>query len=155
MSRTRYKGAAAKRDSGGFQAVPNAVYESDAFRSLSHYARSLLWDFVFQFRGDNNGRLLCTWDMMSKRGWRSKETLSNAKSELLAAQLIAETRKGARPSRASWYGLTWLALDQIDGMDIDARAFPRGAYRRLVPVKNAPLSTVGGGQEALVVREPY
>ena len=71
MSRSRYKGAAAKRDSGGFQAVPNAVYESEAFRSLSHYARSLLWDFIFQFKGDNNGRLLCMWDLMHRRGWRS------------------------------------------------------------------------------------
>lgn len=153
MSRSRYKGAAAKRDSGGFQAVPNAVYESEAFRSLSHYARSLLWDFTFQFKGDNNGRLLCTWDLMHARGWRSRETLANAKAELLGAQLIAETRKGARPSRASWYALTWLALDQIDGMDIDARAFPRGAYRRLVLEKNKALITAGGSQEALVTRQ--
>jgi hypothetical protein len=153
MSRSRYKGAAAKRDSGGFQAIPNAVYESDAFLGLSHYARSLLWDFAFQFKGDNNGRLVCTWDLMSRRGWRSRETLANAKAELLAAQLIAETRKGARPSRASWYGITWLALDAIDGMDIDARVFPRGAYRRLVPIKNTTLITAGGGQEALVPRE--
>jgi hypothetical protein len=64
-------------------------------------------------------------------GWRSEATLHKAKQELLALGLIAETRKGARPNKASLYGVTWAELDECDGkLDISPQAFPRGAYLR-------------------------
>lgn len=129
MSRSQYKGQRQKRDAGAFLAVPMAVLNSDAYIRLSASARSLLWDIACQLRGDNNGRLICSWAVMVKRGWRSTATLQKAKEELLASCLLFETRKGARPNKAAWYAVTWAALDAIDGMDVSPRAFPRGAYQ--------------------------
>ncbi|RZI41507.1 hypothetical protein EGT07_18170 [Herbaspirillum sp. HC18] len=116
-----------------------AVLDSAAYIGLSTAGKSLLWDVAAQLRGDNNGHLHCAWCVMQKRGWKSENTLNRAKKELLQSQLLFETRKGARPNKAAWYAVTWLALDAIDGMDIAPAAFPRGAYRHL---KIASLTSV-------------
>jgi hypothetical protein len=141
-SKKRFKDAKQKRDSGGFIAVPLAVLDSEAYIGLSASARSLLWDVASQLRGDNNGHLTCCWAAMVKRGWKSTATLQKAKEELLRSELLFETRKGARPNRAAWYAVTWLALDVIDGMDIKPQMFPRGAYRKIEPPKIASLTSV-------------
>lgn len=147
MKRKSWKDARDKRDSGGFVAIPLAVLESRAFREASPYAKALLMDMATQLRGDNNGDLSCTWNLMKERGWRSQETLYNAKQELLQRGLIFETRKGGRPNRASLYAVTWLALDHCGGkLDITAASFPRGAYKLMddpprAPTKNATLTT--------------
>ena len=109
----------------------------------------LLFDLAAQYKGNNNGDLCAAWTLMKVRGWKSEETLHNAKRQLLERGLIAETRKGARPNKAALYGLTWFAMDECKGkLDISAKAFPRGRYRLLDPlppmtVKNALLTTVG------------
>lgn len=139
MARNPRKYAAQKRDGGAFLAVPMAVLDSPAYIALSTAARSLLWDVAAQLKGDNNGHLYCAWCVMEKRGWKSENTLNRAKKELLQSQLLFETRKGARPNRAAWYAVTWLALDPIDGMDVTPAAFPRGAYRHQ---KNTALTSV-------------
>jgi hypothetical protein len=142
MSKNSYKRAAQKRDGGAFIAVPTAVLESPAYIHLSPAATKLLWDIAAQLRGDNNGHLYCAWVVMQKRGWRSETTLTKAKRELLASQLLFETRKGARPNKAGWYAVTWQALDAIDGMDVKSAAFPRGAYRHLKIASLTPVSGV-------------
>jgi len=87
---------------------------------------------------------------MQPRGWRSELTLQRAKRELIELGLIVETRKGARPNKASLYAVTWCALDQCKGkLDIPLATFPRGAYRLrnpppLLPVKNDGLTSPGG-----------
>ena len=109
----------------------------------------LLFDLVAQYRGENNGDLSAAWSQMQARGWKSKETLFKAKSELIALGLIVETRKGARPNKASLYACTWMALDHCGGkLEIKPQGFPRGAYKLLEPVplpplKNAVLRTMG------------
>jgi hypothetical protein len=151
MSRSKFKSDAKKRDGTRFAGIPFVVLESEAYVGLSGSAVKLLMEFAYQFNGANNGNLYCTWEQMSLRGWKSKETLSNAKKELIEAGFLCETRKGAMPNRAAWYGLTWRDLDMTDGLDIAPSAFPRSAYAR-VPrpqanaakraVKNRPLATV-------------
>lgn len=140
-----YRNAARKRDVGQFIAVPKIVLDSSTYLNLSPFAVKLLWDIASQLKGDNNGHLSCAWCVMEKRGWKSQTTLMRAKTELLESQLIFETRKGARPNKAAWYAVTWQALDDIDGMDVKAAAFPRGAYRNL---KIAPLTPDSGVVEA-------
>lgn len=142
MSKRHHKNAAQKRDSGSFIAVPLAVLDSQAYITLSSSATKLLWDIAAQLRGDNNGHLYCAWVVMSKRGWKSETTLTKAKQELLASELLFETRKGARPNKAAWYAVTWQALDAIDGMDIGPAAFPRGAYRHQQNAALTPVSVV-------------
>lgn len=128
--RDKWKDAANKRDSGRFLALPYSVLNGAAYISLSAHARMLLLDLCAQYKGNNNGDLCAAYSMMKLRGWKSQHTLQNAKKELLDAGLICETRKGARPNKASLYAVTWQALDDCGGkLDISPRGFNRGAYR--------------------------
>ena len=57
--------------------------------------------------------------------------ITRAKRELLSAGFIHETVKGHRPNRASWYAVTWMALDKLPGYDPGAaETFKRGAYQQ-------------------------
>jgi hypothetical protein len=85
------------------------------------------------YDGRNNGDLACAWKIMSKRGWKSEQTLQRAKLELLDCGFIAETRKGARPNKCSLYGLTWQHLNPCEKFDIKPAAFPFGAWERAPP----------------------
>lgn len=147
MARKPFRNAGEKRDGGAFITVPLSVLNSRAYLNTSSHARMLLMDLAVQYRGNNNGDLCAAWKIMQPRGWRSEETLGKAKRELLTLGLIFETRKGARPNKASLYALTWHALDDCNGkLDISPQSFPRGAYRLLdtlppVRMKNAVLAT--------------
>ncbi|SCX98289.1 hypothetical protein SAMN05216308_102262 [Nitrosospira sp. Nsp13] len=149
MGRDRYKEAREKRDGGCYVAFPHDVLNSAAFIGLSAHSRMLLLDLAAQYKGSNNGDLCAAWSIMRIRGWKSEETLHNAKHQLIERGLIAETRKGARPNKAALYGLTWFALDDCKGkLDITPAQFRRGAYKLLEPLpkitpKNASLTTVG------------
>lgn len=130
MAKSRYKNATEKRDGGGHVAIPFAVLNGAAYLGLNAHARMLLLDLAAQYRGDNNGDLCMAWKVMHPRGWKSEETLSKAKRDLLESGLLFETRKGARPNKCSLFALTWYALDDCGGkLDITARGFPRGAYK--------------------------
>jgi hypothetical protein len=125
---SRYKNARQKRDGSRFFQIPACVLEGAAYLGLSSHARMLLFDLLPQYRGNNNGDLCAAWKLMQPRGWKSEETLHKAKLELLDAGLMVETRKGARPNKASLYALTWYALDDCGGkLDMSVQGFPRGA----------------------------
>ena len=127
-----------KRDPGGFVALPWSVLDCAAYALLSHPARSLLWEFARQYIRDNNGRLLASGVYLAKRGWKSSDVIYRAKKELLDAGFIHETVMGHRPNKASWYAVTWHALDKLAGYDLGAaETFKRGAYRENIPLKTA------------------
>lgn len=129
----------AGRDAGGFIALPWAVMDCPAYAALSHPARSLLMEIARQFVRDNNGRLLASAAYLAKRGWSSTDVITRAKRELIAAGFLHETVKGHRPNKASWYAVTWRALDRLPGYDDGAVVtFVRGAYQ------NASLRPSGG-----------
>lgn len=133
------------RDAGGFIALPWQVVDSQAYQGLSMHAKALLIEIARQYSGHNNGALLCSRAYMRPRGWKSDDMLIKSKRELIDAELIFETVKGARPNRASWYALTWQTLDKLDGYDSGVMgAFERGAYRKQQPIKNASLSPSHG-----------
>ncbi|NYT67704.1 hypothetical protein [Pusillimonas noertemannii] len=145
--RGRYK--VDRRDAGSFIQLPLAVLNSAAYLRLSASAKVLLIDVVSQYKGDNNGKLLTGWRIMSEdRGWTSRTTLFKAKTELLDSGLLFETRKGARPNKSSWCAATWWALDWTPDMDIKEQSFPRGQYRDRQPVKINPLSPETGQARA-------
>lgn len=125
------RGADNGRDAGPFVAMPWSVLDSPAYLRLSHPARALLMELARQFVRDNNGRLLASMAYLQKRGWNSADTITRAKRELLAAGLIHETVQGHRPNKASWYAITWRALDRLPGYDYGAtEGFIRGAYQK-------------------------
>jgi hypothetical protein len=149
--RTRGHKGPTSRDGGGFVALPWSVLDCAAYARLSYPARCLLLEFARQFVGDNNGRLLASLAHLRKRGWNSADVITRAKRELLAGHFIFETVMGQRPNRASWYALTWYALDRHPGYDQGVeRLFRRGAYRDGEPLKNAPLRPAGGIEQRAI-----
>ncbi len=149
----RWQDARDKRDKGAFVSLPMSVLNSRAYIEASAHARMLLFDLFAQYRGDNNGDLCAAWKLMKPRGWKSEDTLAKAKKELISLGLIVETRKGARPNKASLYAVTWCDLDPCGGkLDISPRGFPRGAYRLRDPVST--LTTKGALSTTPAVARP-
>lgn len=150
MANGRNKGrkGSSERDSGGFIALPWAVLDCPAYGRLSVHARALLLEVARQYVRDNNGRMLLSRDYMAKRGWKSSDMLTKAKRELLEGGFIFETVKGQRPNKASWYALTFYALDRHPGYDSGAvESFRRSAYRETSPLKNAVLRPSHGTEK--------
>lgn len=102
---------AKERKEGRFLKIPTIIMEQRKFIELSAYAKMLLWEIFYQFRGFNNGDLAATWSMMEKRGFRSRSTLSKAIQELLQSGMIKRTRLGGR-NCCALYAVTWLAIDE-------------------------------------------
>lgn len=140
------------RDSGGFVALPWTVLDCPAYARLSMHARALLLEVARQFVRDNNGRLLLSRAYMATRGWKSSDMLTKAKRELLEGGFIFQTVMGHRPNKASWYAVTWQALDKLPGYDAGTvQCFERGAYRKGQPLKNASLISPHGTERGRIV----
>ncbi len=143
------------RDGGSFSAIPWVVLDCDAYRRLSHAARSLLMEFARQYVKDNNGRLLASGRYLSKRGWKSAGVIQRAKQDLIDAGFIYETVKGHRPNKASWYAITWQDIDKHPGFDAGAFAGwkdARSGYTKSssLKVKNTRLMPSRGVDKALI-----
>lgn len=133
------------RDSGGFVALPWSVLDCPAYARLSMHARALLLEVARQFVRDNNGRMLLSRVYMAKRGWKSMDMLNKCKTELVEAGFIFQTVQGHRPNKASWFAVTWRALDKLPGYDEGAAlCFERGAYQKNAQLKNAKLKPPHG-----------
>jgi hypothetical protein len=142
------------RDGGGFTAIPWSVLDCPAYTVLGVYAKALLLEVARQFVRDNNGRLLLSRAYMLTRGWKSNDTISKAKAELINGGFIFETVKGHRPNKASWYAITWQALDKRPDYDNGAaQCFERGAYRKNQPLKKILIPC--GGTESLLIAPPH
>jgi hypothetical protein len=133
------------RDSGSFLALPHSVIDAPNFQKLSSNAKALLLEVGRQLRKDNNGRLLLSKAYLLPRGWNSSDMISKGKKELLDGGFIYETVMGHRPNKASWYAVTWCALDNLIGYDEGAvEGFVRSAYSRNVGLKKNVLIPYGG-----------
>ncbi|MEO6278524.1 hypothetical protein [Roseateles sp.] len=112
-----------------FVALPWSVLDSGAYASLSATDKALLVEIARQSLRDNNDRLLASRAYLAGWGWESADTIHRATQNLLAAGLIHQTVQGHRPSKASWFALTWYLLDPHPGYDSGAAAtFVRGSY---------------------------
>lgn len=129
MARSNLK----KEFPGGFLMLPAELLNCPKYRALSARSVKLLIDIGSQYNGKNNGDLCAAWKVMKPKGWRSEQTLNEAKKELLQAGFIAETRKGRRPNLCSLYGITWKPLNPSPKFDIQPFAFPMGAWSKYEP----------------------
>ena len=146
------KGHDTSRDQGGFVALPWSVLDCPAYARLSMHARALLLEVARQLHRDDNGRMLLSRAHMKTRGWKSVDMLTKAKRELLDGGFIFQTVMGQRPNRASWYAVTWRALDKLPGFDFGAaECFERGAYKKTTPPIGAVLIPPHGTEKALIV----
>ena len=151
-ARNRGQKGDTSRDAGGFVALPWSVLDCLAYARLSHPAKALLFEVARQFVRDNNGRMLLSRVYMAKRGWKSADVIDRAKRELLDAGFIFQTVMGHRPNKASWFAVTWRALNKLPGYDACAeKCFERGAYQKGVPIKNVCLIPPHGTGKPLIV----
>ena len=120
-----------RREKGPFLALPRAVVDSPQYARLSAYGVKLLIDLYAQYRGNNNGDLSAAYKLMQPRGWRSKGTLHKALQELRQAGWVVVSRQGGR-HRCSLYALTYLAIDECKGRDLDISptAAPLGTWKQ-------------------------
>ena len=130
MGQPKFKNNRDKRDGKQFVLLPRVVLESPGYRQAGHAARSMLIDIAMQYTGHNNGKLVACAKYVGPIGWNSNATVLRSVRELLACGLLIETRKGARPNKAAWFALSWLDLDQGQGLDIDPKLYRRGDYMR-------------------------
>lgn len=132
-NKERYKDARNRREGGQFVALPWAVLRSDEFAALCPFANKLLFDLLAQFNGGNNGDLCAAWNLMKKRGWRSKDSLWKGLTELRANGWLETTRQGGKHV-ASLYAVSFFAIDFCGGkLDVKKTGSPSGAWRKRPP----------------------
>ena len=146
-----------RREKGGFAAVPHCLLESTLFVGLSAHAVKLLMDLMSQFKGFNNGDLCLAWSLMKKRGWKSRDTLNNARKELLDKEIMLVSRRGDR-KRPNLYALSFFAIDECNGkLDIKATERPLSLWRLhepLPPLKIKSTHTAGVLRAVDMARQP-
>jgi hypothetical protein len=108
--------ATGRNNTSRFVRLDHSILNSNAYRSLSPNARSLLVELSMLDKGDNNGSLyLSVRDAAARMGVADLTAASNAFDELLALGFIQLTQeahfsvKASEFSRARCWRLTWLA----------------------------------------------
>ena len=112
---------------GLYSAIPHAVLDSVAFKGASYPAKALILDLMRQHSGNNNGHLHLAYSWLEGRGWKSRDVIHRAKAVLLERQLLIQTRQGGLNMGASQYAVTWLAISNFVGLDIQAKSYHPGA----------------------------
>lgn len=130
--------------SGRYTALPHSLLDCVAFLGASHMARSLLYELMRQHNPQvgstgkgNNGHLHLSCKWLKSRGWSSNDSIQKAKLELLTRGLIIKTREGGLNNGADKYALTWMAITNFVGLDIQAKDYQPGAYQLLGPYAQA------------------
>ena len=132
VDRIKAKG---RRESGPFVPLPLSVLNHPNYIALTAKSVKLLNDLLAQIRFGkegtrNNGDLSLAWSIMSARGWKSKQTLENARRELEERGFITQTRQGGR-HKCSLYAITWWAIDYCDGkLDVPETRVPSNEWKQ-------------------------
>ena len=127
MAKTSQK-RPAEAVTGIYGAIPYALLDSVAFMGASYPAKALLFEVIRQHNGKNNGRLQLSFSWLAKRGWKSRDVIQRAKLELIERGLLIRTTKGGLNLGADWYAVTWLAISNFVGLDIQAKDYHPGAW---------------------------
>ena len=112
MARNRAK-TTGKGGKDTFTMLRHYLTKSEQFAGLSAHAVKLLIDVLNQYHGKNNGDLSPSWTLMQKHGWKSKDTLSKALTELEQKGFLVKTRQGGRHV-ASLYAVTFWGIDECN-----------------------------------------
>ncbi|MEO0364963.1 MAG: hypothetical protein AAF265_05655 [Pseudomonadota bacterium] len=112
LNRQRVKG---RRDGETFLMLPHTVIKSPQFACLSYSAAKLLIDIASEYTGKNNGNLLATHKAMEPKGWKSNDTLTNARKELERMGFIVMTKQGGLRCGPNLYAITWRGIDDCGG----------------------------------------
>ena len=143
MSRPSYTAAKGRRTKGVFIPIPVYVVDHPNFIGLTHKAKALLLDLLAQIRvkeggTKNNGDLTTAYTIMKERGWRSKETLWNARHELEYYGFLVQTRQGHN-KKPSLFAITWWAIDECGGkLEVASTTKSSDQWKEVKPKYKAP-----------------
>ncbi|MBT0585115.1 hypothetical protein [Alteromonas oceanisediminis] len=117
------------KSKGHFAGIPSTVMKHPDYFNLSFSAKALLFEFAFQYKSYNNGKLCAVFAQLKDRGWKSETTLRKAIQELIRANMIICTKQGMYGSGKrlpNYYAVTWQPIDEIHNfkMDVDATVVP-------------------------------
>ena len=124
--------------------IPREVKRSTAYRACSLLGRALLFELSDQHNGANNGHLHLAYAYLRTQGFRSKSQIAKGKDELLALNLIVQTKQGGLPIRSggeskfsgpSLYALPWLPISNFNDLDIQPRAYFTGGWKTPVEMQ--------------------
>lgn len=133
----------------GFAGIPRRVMDHPDWVDLGPNAKVLLLVLAYQYRGKNNGDLSAAFKLAQRHGFSSKQTLSNALTELLERRMVVMTREGrfTNPGGVcSLYALAWEKIDPCPGKMTTASPgkAPRDFGRELVSLNNKTPGTETG-----------
>jgi hypothetical protein len=122
MAHNRSKNKSRFDGAEGFGGLPKRLWKQPVYCNLSGNAAKLLMDFACQFNGRNNGDLTNAYAVLKERGWRSKQTIQRATSELLESGLIVRTREGrfTNPGgMCALYAIAWKPINECPGKSLE------------------------------------
>jgi hypothetical protein len=122
------KKRAPERLSERYAGIPHAALDSVAYQGATMSARCLLMELARQHNGSNNGHLQLSQQYLFKRGWKSADTISRAKEELIRRRLVVLTRLGGFNIGASKFALTWHHISNFVGLEIKRGEYHPGLY---------------------------
>ena len=127
-----------------FLLLQHDITSSPEWAALSAKAVKLLIEIARQFRGYNNGDLSAPWSKMKLRGFRSPQTLHNAKQELIEAGFVVVARQGGMHG-CTLFAVTWMPIDECGGkLDRLAERVASNAWKKSraqYEVRTAPKET--------------
>jgi hypothetical protein len=130
-----------KKQSEPFIQISSLVLNSAAYRDLSFSARSMLIEVVNYFNGRNNGSIFMAGKILVSRGF-SKNTSTKALKELRSHGFLYMTRRGGNISGGcSWFAITWLPINKVDGQHLEN--FVHHAYAKWMPKEKNGRSEIG------------
>lgn len=118
-----------------FVQMPNYVQDSESYVSVGSSAKEILWSVLRQYKGNNNGNLLITWEAYRHvLAIKSQETFRKALKELIDNNLLVITGTGTtrhkRGQPPYLYALTWLTIDVVPlGGGVKSRGHSRAPPR--------------------------
>lgn len=117
------------RTAGSYTAWPHACARHDNFKQRSIHAKALLFEFVGQYNGNNNGDLCCAFKLLKVRGWKSRTTIEKARAELEQTGWIVRTLQGWR-NKPNLYALTIFKINGIAKLEVKETDKPLGFWQQ-------------------------
>lgn len=118
----------------GYFHLHRGLLDCSDFIELKGNSLKALIDLGSQYNGFNNGDLCASMSVMKKRGWNSNQQLTKGIKELLARNLIVQTRQGGFNIGPNLYAITWQPIDHCSGkLDMPSTTSPPRIFRKSTP----------------------
>jgi len=106
---------------GSYSVIEHNLANSEAFKSLSIYAKWLYMEFKFRFYGDNKKHIIFTYQEAKKL--MHPDTFTKCRNKLIENGLIDIIKRGGLYNKTNIYGLSdrWKKFGTKDFTKIDIK----------------------------------